>query len=63
VRAGDYLITEPGWQKAVLSGMTQIASPNKSALVVGRVLVESDSDLSSAYDHSKQIQLILLNHK
>jgi hypothetical protein len=37
--------------------MTQISSPNNSVLVLGRVLVESDSDLSTAYDLSKQIQL------
>jgi hypothetical protein len=30
-------------------------------LVIGRVLVESDSDLSTAYDLSKQIQLAPLS--
>jgi hypothetical protein len=29
--------------------------------VIGRVLVESDSDLSTAYDLSKQIQLTSLS--
>jgi hypothetical protein len=29
--------------------MTQISSPNNSVLVVGRALVESDSDLPTAY--------------
>jgi hypothetical protein len=56
-QAGDYLITGPGWKGQAPSGMTQIASPNKSVLVLGRVLVESDSDLSTAYDLAKQIQL------
>ena len=37
--------------------MTQISSPNNSVLVIGRVLVESDSDLATAYDLSKQIKL------
>jgi hypothetical protein len=41
--------------------MTQISSPNNSVLVFGRVLVESDSDLSTAYDLSKQIQLTPLS--
>ena len=41
--------------------MTQISSPNNSVLVVGRVFVENDSDLSTAYDLSKQIQLTPLN--
>jgi hypothetical protein len=56
-QAGDYLITGQGWQGTVPSGMTQISAPNNSVLVLGRVLVERDSDLSTAYDLSKQIQL------
>jgi len=56
-QAGDYLITGPGWKGQVPSGMMQIASPNNSVLVVGRVLVYSDSDLSTAYDLSKHIRL------
>ena len=60
-QAGDYLITRPGWDGQVPSGMKQIASPNNSVLVIGRVLVESDSDLSSAYGLAKQIQLTPLN--
>lgn len=61
--AGDYLITGPGWNGQVPSGMTQISSPNNAVLVLGRVLVESDSDLSTAYDLSKQIQLISLSQQ
>jgi hypothetical protein len=61
-QAGDYLITGPGWKGTVPQGMQQIASPNNSVLVAGRVLVYSDSDLSIAYGLSKQIQLTPLNH-
>jgi hypothetical protein len=60
-QAGDYLITGPGWQGAAPSGMTQISSPNNSVLVIGRVLVYNDSDLSTAYGLAKQIQLTPLN--
>ena len=60
-QAGDYLITGPGWKGQVPSGMAQISSPNKSVLVLGRVLVYSDSDLSTAHDLSKQIQLTPLS--
>jgi hypothetical protein len=60
-QAGDYLITGQGWLGTVPSGMTQIASPNNSALVIGRVLVYSDSDLPTAYDLAKLIQLAPLN--
>lgn len=60
-QAGDYLITGPGWRGQAPSGITQISSPNNSVLLAGRVLVESDSDLSTAYDLSKQIQLTPLS--
>jgi hypothetical protein len=60
-QAGDYLITRPGWKGQAPGGMKQISSPNNSVLVIGRVLVESDSDLSTAYDLSKQIQLTPLS--
>jgi hypothetical protein len=61
IQAGDYLITGPGWSGQVPSGMTQIASPNNSVLLIGRVLVENDSDLSTVYDLSTQIQLTPLS--
>jgi hypothetical protein len=60
-QAGDSLVSGPGWEGQVPSGMTQISSPNNAVLVIGRVLVESDSDLSTAYDLSKQIQLTPLS--
>lgn len=59
--AGEYLVTGPGWSGTVPSGMTQISSPNNSVLVIGRVLVYSDSDLTTAYDLAKQIQLTPLS--
>jgi hypothetical protein len=59
--AGDYLIVGPRWKGAVPRGMTQISSPNDSVLVLGRVLVGSDSDLPAAYALSTQIQLVPLN--
>jgi hypothetical protein len=59
-KAGDYLIAGPGW-KGQVSGIPQISSPNNSVLVLGRVLLESDSDLSTAYDLSKKIQLTPLS--
>jgi hypothetical protein len=60
--AGDYLISGPGWKGSVSQGMTQISSPNNSVLVIGRVFVESDSDLPTAYGLAKQIQLTPLSH-
>jgi hypothetical protein len=60
-QAGDYLIAERGWQGQTPRGLTQIASPNKSVIVIGRVLVKSDSDLATAYGLSKQMQLTPLS--
>ncbi len=57
IQAGDYLITGPGWKGQVPGGMQQISSPDNSVLVIGRVLVYSDSDLATAYDLARQIQL------
>ncbi len=60
--AGDYLVSGQGWKGTVPQGMTQISSPNNSVLVIGRVFVESDSDLPTAYGLAKQIQLTPLSH-
>ena len=60
-QAGDYLISGPGWKGALPQGMKQISSPNNSVLVLGRVLVYSDSDLPTAYNLAKQIQLAPLS--
>jgi hypothetical protein len=59
--AGDYLITGPGWKGQASGDMTRISSPNNSVLVLGRVFVENDNDLSTAYDLSKQIHLTPLS--
>jgi hypothetical protein len=59
--AGDYLVTGPGWQGTVPPGMKRIFSPNNSVLIIGRILVYSDSDLSNAHGLAKQIQLTPLN--
>ncbi len=60
-QVGDYLITRQGWNGQVPSGMTQISSPNKSVLVIGRVLVYSDNDLPTAYGLAKQIHITPLS--
>ena len=56
-KAGDYLINGPGWKGIVPKGMTGISSPGDEMLLIGRVMVKSDSDLPAAYGLSKQIQL------
>ena len=62
-QAGDYLITGRVWEGQVPDGMKKIESPNDSVIVIGRVLVESDSDLQIAYDLSKQIKLTPLSQE
>jgi len=60
--AGQYLIYGPGWKGTAPQGMTPIASPNNAVLVVGRVVVESDRDLPTAYGLATQVQLTPLRH-
>ena len=60
-QAGDFLISGPGWKGTMPQGMKQISSPNNSVMVMGRALVESESDLATAYALSKQIQLTPLS--
>jgi hypothetical protein len=59
--AGDYLVRSLDRKGAVPQGMAQISSPSNSALVISRVFVENDGDLSTAYGLAKQIQLTPLN--
>ncbi len=62
-QAGDNLITGPNWKGQVPNGMTRVSSPNNAVLVVGRVFVENDSDLPTAYGLATQIQLMPPNHQ
>jgi hypothetical protein len=55
--AGDYLVTGPGWSGSVPPDMKKISSPDSRVLIIGRVLVENDDDLTTAYSLSKQITL------
>ncbi|MGA7313029.1 MAG: DUF1254 domain-containing protein [Silvibacterium sp.] len=59
--ADDYVITGPHWKGSGPQGMKLISSPNNSVLVLGRILVCSDSDLPTAYDLAKQIKLLPLD--
>ena len=61
--AGDYLIMGPNRRGQAPSGMRQISSPNNSVLVLGRVLVQSDSDLPAAHHLAEQIRLTPLNQE
>lgn len=60
-QAGDYLITGPRWKVPLPENIKQISSPKNSVLVVGRVFVENESDLSTAFTLSKQILLTPLS--
>jgi hypothetical protein len=59
-KAGDYLLSGPGWKGTIPDGMTPISSPNHCLLVVGRVFVGGDSDLPIAYALAKQVQVVPL---
>lgn len=62
-RVGEYLISGPGWKGNTPSGMTQIVTPENTVFLIGRTLVESDSDLAAAYALAKQIQLTPLSRQ
>jgi hypothetical protein len=62
-RAGDYLVSGPRWRGALPQGVTQISSPDNRVLLIGRVLVESEGDLATAYSLEKQIQLTPLSRR
>jgi hypothetical protein len=61
--AGDYLITGQKWEGQVPNGMKQISSPSNSVIVIGRVFVESDNDLPTAYHLTKQLRLTSLDQE
>ena len=63
VIAGSYVISGPNWSGQVPGGMTRIASPSNSVLVIGRVLIASKGDRSTAYNLTKQIQLVALGSR
>jgi hypothetical protein len=60
-QAGNFLISGPGWQGTVPSGVTQISSPDNKVLLIGRVLVQNASEVSLAYNLSEQIHLTPLS--
>jgi hypothetical protein len=60
-QAGNFLISGPGWHGTVPNGVTQITSPDNTVFLIGRVLVENDSDVSIVYNLSTQIHLTPLS--
>lgn len=55
--AGEHLITGPHWTGTIPGGMGHVASPNNSVLIIGRVFVADDHDLSTAHTLAQQIRL------
>lgn len=60
-QAGDFLISGPGWNGNVPTGMRRIVAPDNTVLLIGRTLVESDSDIAAAYALASQMQLTPLS--
>jgi hypothetical protein len=54
---GTYLITDPGWQGAVPSGMKQIQTPTNQSVIGIRILVKDPQDVNTV--HSIQDKFIL----
>ncbi len=60
-QAGNFLISGPGWQGTVPSGVTQVASPDNKVFLIGRVLVENASEVPIAYNLSIEMKLTPLS--
>lgn len=60
-QAGDYLISGPSWKGTLPHGVTQIVAPDNTVMLIGRTLVESDSDIATAYGLAQQIQVTPLS--
>jgi len=60
-RAGTFLIGGPGWHGTVPEGVGRITSPDTKVLLIGRVLVQNDSDLPAVYNLSKRMHLTPLS--
>ncbi len=55
--AGDHLLTGPRWKGTVPAGLGHVSSPHDGVLLIGRVFVLDDSDVSNAYDVAQQVLL------
>ncbi|WP_426516066.1 DUF1254 domain-containing protein [Diaminobutyricibacter sp. McL0618] len=55
--AGDFLLSGPRWKGDVPHGMTRISVPHNSALIIGRVFVENESDQPTAYALAQHMKL------
>jgi len=60
-KAGDFLISGPGWQGRLPGGVKQIALPGNSLLLIGRTLVQNGKDVPAAYGLDQQIRLTPLS--
>nr|WP_274635844.1 DUF1254 domain-containing protein [Microbacterium bovistercoris] len=60
-RAGDYLITGPGWTGIVPADMTRISAPGHAMLVIGRVFVADDADVPAAHALATQLRVTPLD--
>lgn len=56
-KPGEYLICGPNWKGILPLEISKISSPNNSVLVVGRVLVYNENDISKAHELAQQIKL------
>ena len=61
--AGEFLLCAPEWVGSLPDGMTRIAVPHRSALVIGRVFTADEDDRPIAHALAKQIQLTPLDDR
>ncbi len=59
--AGIYLFTTSDWKGSVPEGMIQVVVPTQMVWMLGRVVVDGESDLKNVYDIQNQMQLLPLS--
>ena len=55
--AGEFLLTGPHWNGTTPDCMIRISTRSRSALIIGRVFVESDEDQPLAYELGQRLRL------
>jgi hypothetical protein len=63
MEAAEYFITDFSWKGQIPSGIAQVSFPNNSVLVIGSVLILSDSYVSSRFALANKSQFTLRNYK
>jgi hypothetical protein len=60
-KAGNFMITGPGWKGAAPNGVERIDAPTNAVLLIGRILVEQKEDLPAVHQFQDGCKLTPLS--